>query len=434
MPRLHSPRAHWIAIIAVALGVRLAAGAWWETRLAGGQRFYFADSVSYWELGRAIASGHDYSYPTAEDQVFRAPGYPLLLAGLFALGGEDPPVMAARALNAVLGAVSVALIGWWTAQLFDARAGRCAGWLAAVYPGAVAMSAFVLSEAPFCPFMLLELALWSAAWRTPSGPRAAGLAALGGAAGAAATLIRPSWLLFTPLAIIVSVVADKRHARQLLLGLALSVAFVCGMLPWWIRNARVTGHFVATTLQFGASLYDGLNPAADGSSNMDFVPRFAAAEHELDGTPAAAGETFEYRLNGRLSAAAWDWTRNDPMRAVQLAGIKFLRMWNIWPNEPALRSWPLRLAVFVSYVPLLACSLWGVWRFTSRGWPYVLAWLPAVYLTLVHVVFIGSIRYREPAMLALIALAAGALASKAPERGGDDPGRDDPGRLGAAAR
>ena len=60
-----------------------------------------------------------------------------------------------------------------------------------------------------------------------------------------------------------------------------------------------------------------------------------------------------------------------------------------------------------TYAPLLALGLVGVWRYTPRGWPYVLAWLPAVYFTLLHMVFVGSIRYREPAMLALIVLAAG---------------------------
>jgi hypothetical protein len=47
----------------------------------------------------------------------------------------------------------------------------------------------------------------------------------------------------------------------------------------------------------------------------------------------------------------------------------------------------------------------------------VLAWLPAVYLSLVHVVFVGSIRYREPAMLAMTVLAAGVLAGCAREPG-----------------
>ncbi len=79
----------------------------------------------------------------------------------------------------------------------------------------------------------------------------------------------------------------------------------------------------------------------------------------------------------------------------------------MWPNEPSLRSWPARLGIVSTYVPLLACSLAGVWRFSRRGWPYVLCWLPAVYLTLLHMVFVSSIRYREPAMLALVVLAAG---------------------------
>jgi hypothetical protein len=83
-------------------------------------------------------------------------------------------------------------------------------------------------------------------------------------------------------------------------------------------------------------------------------------------------------------------------------------MWNIWPNEPQLTRWPIRLVVFFTYTPLLIFAIIGAWRTLDRGWPYILCWLPAVYFTLLHTVFVSSIRYREPAMLALLALAAGA--------------------------
>ncbi len=409
MAPLTGHRALWILIIAVAITVRLAAGAWWQSRLPAEQPFYFGDSESYWVLGKTIAHGEPYQDMSPEARVFRTPGYPILLAGLFRVFGDDVPVMVARALSAGLGGLAVGIVGWWTTYLFDQRTGRCAGWIVALYPGAVSMGAFVLSEAPFCPLMLLQLALWGFAWRAPSNDRAIALSVAGGIAGAAATLVRPSWLLFTPFALLIGLACDKHRLRQALIGIAMCASFALCMLPWWIRNVRVTGHFVATTLQVGASLYDGLNPAADGGSNMSFVPQFAAQQHVFDAMGDEAD--FEYRMNRRLQRAAVDWAVANPARVAQLAWIKFVRIWNVWPNEPSLRNWPMRLAVLVTYTPLLGLGIFGAWRFTRRGWPYLLAWLPAIYFTLVHLVFVGSLRYREPAMLALAVLAAAALVS-----------------------
>ncbi len=413
MPRLRSHSTTWICILTVAIGVRLALGVWWQARLGPEKQFFFGDSQTYWVLGQAIARGDPYEYQSPDRRVFRTPGYPLMLAGLFRVFGDDMPVTAARALSAALGGLAVGIVGWWSTLLFDARAGRIAGWIAALYPGAVSMGAFVLSEAPFCPFMLLQLVCWTMAWRSASSRHATLWAAGGGVAAAVATLVRPSWLPFTAFAIAIALVLDSHRRRQLLIGAAMAAGLIVAMLPWWIRNAQVTGRFVATSLQAGASLYDGLNPSADGSSNMTFVPEFAAAEHTAEPAADPAGgerDTFEYRLDRRMHGAAVEWANANPDRVAQLAWIKFVRIWNVWPNDSAFRSWPLRLAVFFTYTPLLILGLVGIWRFSPRGWPYVLAWLPAVYLTLLHMAFVGSIRYREPAMLALTVLAAGVLA------------------------
>jgi len=412
MPRLTSTRAAWLAVLSAALAVRLAAGVWWQSQIPAGQQFVFGDSVSYWELGKAIARGDPYEYGSSDQRVFRAPGYPLVLAGIFRIFGDDAPPATGRALSALWGTLAVAIVGWWATQLFNARAGVWAGCLAAFYPGAVSMGAFVLSEAPFCPFMLLHLALWGLAWRSSSRKSALRLAIAGGAAGAIATLMRPGWFFFTPLAIVVGLMTG-RPLRQMAIGVTMCATFGLCMLPWWIRNAEVTSRFVGTTLQMGASLYDGLNPSADGGSNMAFVPEFAAAEHEDDlEAELEDDDVFEYRLDQRLTRAAVEWAVANPLRAAELAGIKFVRLWNVWPNEPSLRAWPLRLVVLITYTPLLCLGLLGAWRFTSRGWPYVLAWLPAVYFTAIHVIFVSSIRYREPAMLALAVLAAGVLAGE----------------------
>jgi 4-amino-4-deoxy-L-arabinose transferase-like glycosyltransferase len=413
----------WFACLFLAgFAIRLAGGFWWQSRLPEADRFVFADSESYWELGQAMARGQPYAF--GDQRVFRTPGYPLLLAGLFRVVGNDPPVMVARALGAVFGMLAAGAVAWLAWLLFDQRTSLLATALATVYPGAIAMSIFVLSEGPFCPIMLVHLICWSRAWNASlTKPRLA-WALSGGWAAGAATLVRPSWLLFTPFALALGLIIYRGRSRQAFIGLIMLIGLAMVMTPWWIRNWLVTGRFVPTTLQVGASLYDGLNPHATGASDMKFVSQFVQQQQAADrasATPPVG--LFEDRLDRRLRDAAVDWAAHNPMRALELVGIKLARMWNIWPNSSDLRSWPLRVIVMLGYTPLLVCGVWGAVKFAGRGWPYGLCSLPAIYFTCLHVVFVSSIRYRQPAMLPLIVLAAGLITQLVwKKRPGQSPG------------
>ena len=84
-------------------------------------------------------------------------------------------------------------------------------------------------------------------------------------------------------------------------------------------------------------------------------------------------------------------------------------MWSLVPNASEFQSRWLRLILAATYTPVIVLALVGVWRFARRDWPYLLCILPAVYFTCLHVVFVSSIRYRQPAMLPLIVLAAAVL-------------------------
>ena len=442
-------------LLVFALLIRLAAGWAWQSQLDG--RFGMGDSESYWVLGQNIAEGKPYQYGSEHARVFRTPGYPLLLAPiLWLVGDNQAAVFLARAEAAFLGVLAVVGVWWLTRLLFDDGAALVAAALATFYPGAIALSALILSEAPFCPLMLLQLGLWTIAYRSRSIGQATFFSFCGGLTAGAATLIRPSWLLFTPLAAVMEIALgfmptkrlaaagtaarqgakadvpsaakqqcgirfpalDPRHeqtfSRHLAITFCMILGLVVAMFPWWIRNAAVTGRFVPTTLQVGASLYDGLNPEATGASDMDFVAGFISQEHDDTADrsrPEAVvpHDSFEVCLDRRMRSEAIAWAWANPGRAVELAGIKFLRVWNLWPNEPRLSGWPVRFVVLFTYTPLLFFAIIGAWRTRNRGWPYILCWLPAVYFTLLHMVFVSSIRYRIPAMLALLVLASAGI-------------------------
>ena len=393
--------------MALAFAVRLGAGIWWQAHLPSGERFGFGDSESYWCLGEAIADGEPYEYLPAKARIFRAPGYPFLLAALFRLCG--PSVLAARAASAACGALAVGGLYWLGQRLFNRSTARLAAACAALYPGRVLLGALILSEAPFSAVMLLQFVCWFEAWRSRSRRRAVGFYLATGAAAGLATLVRPSWFLFTPIALAAGVVVARPHRKHLMATPIVLAAFALVMLPWWIRNARLTGRFVPTTLTVGASLYDGLNQQATGASNMDPVTaRWAELRRELAPQTTTTPAALERKVDQALRHEAIDWARQHPGSASRLAGIKLVRMWNLWPNDAQFRSWPLRLAVALTYGPLLLAGLVGSWRFRHLGWPIVLCLLPAIYFSVLHMVFVSSIRYRQPALL-LLTLPAAAL-------------------------
>jgi 4-amino-4-deoxy-L-arabinose transferase-like glycosyltransferase len=395
------------AILAVALAMRLAAGAWWQQRLPPGKSFAFGDSEGYWELARTIARGQPYEYEGM--RIFRTPGYPAILAPLFFVH-DQPPILWGRAVSALLSTASVGGVAGLAWLLFDQRTALVAAAIAALYPESVALGVFILSEAPFTPLMVLHLIFWTLAWRAATGQRSLGFSLAGGVFAGLATLMRPSWLLFVPFAAVIAVALGPQRGKHIAL-IASMIAGIClTMAPWWIRNYHVAGRFVPTSLQVGASLYDGLRPTATGASSMAFVPHFVAEQRVADAQPLADTRgLFEDRLDKRMRDAALAWARQNPGRVLNLAAIKFSRMWSFVPNAAEFQSTALRLILAASYTPIILLAAIGAWRYARTAWPYLLLVLPALYLTCLHVIFVSSIRYRQPAMLPLIVLAAGVL-------------------------
>lgn len=442
-------------ILIVALVLRVGVVVVWQQRLK--TDFGFPDSESYWQLAQRLAAGERYVFQPGDQpveyRVFRTPGYPAVLAPIFWIAEGRSAVWLARFQSVSLSVLTVALVGCVASQVFGWPTARIASLIAALYPEAIAAGAFILSESLFCPLMLAQLLFWFRAEQSSTPRSLWASTAIAGVFSGLAVLARPSWLLFVPLIGLSSVTQLMRRPpaqrssrlremrsekafrfprlhfglsvrsarcwlkhraselpgpmmKRWLIVVIVFVVSVLTMLPWWWRNWRVTGCFVPTSLQVGASLYDGLNPSADGSSNMEFTRRFVELVLDAEGKVPLSGPQREVELNRLMRDEAIDWLRKHPWQAVQLAGRKFLRMWLPGPNDSALASGMVRWVVALTYVPVMLLALYGLWLNRHMGWPLALLWLPAVYFTGLHVVFVASIRYRLPAMLCLIVFAA----------------------------
>ncbi|MFI4876826.1 MAG: ArnT family glycosyltransferase [Blastopirellula sp. JB062] len=405
MSQLLANRCFW-GILLVAFALRIGAAIWWQNRLGEEERFFFGDSLSYEVLARQIAHGEEYRY--GDSAIFRTPGYPVLLAPFYWFSDHPNPLLL-RSLGAFLGTFSVALCGLLAARLFSPQAGLYAAGITTFYPGGLAMSAFVLSEVAFCPWMLLQLWFWSEAYQAPRRQSSLAWGVAAGLAMAAAVLTRPSWMLFPFFAVPICLLAVSHRRRQLEVFLALGLTFMAAMSPWWIRNYQIAGKFVPTSLQVGASLYDGIRPGADGGSDMSFVEPFRAEQLAADAAnDAPPPGTFETRLDDRIKAASIAWVKAHPDEVLALAGRKLLRYWNFWPNEASFQSVPFRLIIAAGYLPILTLGLAGLLIYRQQSAGIWLCGLPIFYFSLLHSIFVSSIRYRQPAMLPLAILAAGA--------------------------
>jgi hypothetical protein len=337
--------------------------------------------------------------------------YPLVLAPCTLIADESSAVWAARMVGCALGALAVGLVMLLAYRLAGTVAMLLSGLLAAVYPGAIGMSIVILSEAVFCPLMLVHLWLWQMAWGRPSLRSAMGVGVAAGCVAGLAILARPSWLLFAPMVFAIGMLLGPQRERHASIFVGTLLGIVLTMSPWWARNASVTDEFVLTTLQVGPSLYDGLHNGATGASDegMAFMSQFADEQRAEDAASDSLRSTFEYRLNRRAQQASMEWIKAHPAEVALLAWRKFLRTWSLWPNGGDIGSSTLRVALTTGCFAILALACVGSFQrrtaFEASCWGSYFFWLPTVYFTVLHMIFVGSIRYREPAVLVLTVLA-----------------------------
>jgi 4-amino-4-deoxy-L-arabinose transferase-like glycosyltransferase len=366
-----------IAILVLAAAVRLAC-----IPVVAAITGYLPDVLAYRQAAADLLRGHLIS------DNFVMPGYPLII--MFA--GGMPLVQ--EFIDIAISVVGI----WCLARIVreltgDALSGLLAGLLWALYPFAIFYTVIGLSESAFVTAMLLGfLAYYRKQFF------------LGNLAMVAAILIRPSVELLVPVLIIAFALVVHREralfaARQI--GV-FALVYLVLMAPWWWHNYEKYHAFVPLNLSGGLVLYTGNNPmnhTGGGIGGVDVERgKFAAIKDPLQRDRA-------------LRQAAIAYIRDNPGRFVELALLKFKRLWQPWPHASEYATPALIAVSVVSYLPILLLALLGavlgMRRFARKLVPILLFF---GYMTAVHMVTIASLRYRFPMEPFLVALAAPVLA------------------------
>lgn len=413
-----------------------------------------SDFADYMELAEALVNGEGYSVNGVATG-FRAPGYPVFLAGLFAVFGVK--VWVGQLANLLLAGIAMWLVYDVSKMLFaDEGTGRIALLLMALHPNGIAYTSLLSTELLFVVLLLAGVACgmrmkghWGwvvatglvfglAAYVKPQAVLVPLVLLLGGwithraapstssgASGDPAQRInmRPTkasswklawisavwgWFVGNPRlegGVLQATFRAMRHRRepQLLLAFIFTVLVIS---PWALRNASYFGTHPQLTTNGGSNLLVGNNPYSNGKY------KWGAAE-EAFLAPFVSESLNEAERDQVAGKVAWQYIKNHPGQFLARVPLKLWRCyaWDMegldWVREgcggftgwrhQVMRIWKAWAQVF--YVGLLVLFGLSFFAKSSLKTPYFYWGIALIlYFSVVVMVFFGDGRFHFPVL------------------------------------
>jgi 4-amino-4-deoxy-L-arabinose transferase-like glycosyltransferase len=391
------------------------------------------DMYQYDMLARSLASGNGYRWYARADvevlrpymeayygftlpveqvpiegyeTVFRAPGYPTFLAGVYAASGLANRFAAARLAQAAIGALLAPLTALLAVRLGLARrAAILAGGTVALYPILLFYPLALASENLSTVLLLAgTIVLLKAV-----DDRGAGASASAGLLLGLATLTRSTVVLFLPLGAAALWVRTGSPAQGVRRGwrnaLVFALAACLVVVPWAIRNSLLLGRPAFVENSLGYNLFVSYHPEGNGgfAFNVAGIPLRILDDDSRDRWSMGQAAGF---------------IRADPARAALLVPRRLIYFWGLEDREMLFfysngkfgaipQPW-LGLAYLLLILPLVI---------TGLAAPFGLVLTPAhrrLMLGLValgmlpHLLILAEPRFHVPLVPFLVAYAAAA--------------------------
>lgn len=371
------------------------------------------DPADYLRLGAALAHGGNFGTshlaPAGGPTALRPPLFPMALAsGFWVFGNHIIPLRIGQAL---LGAVTVLLVGLLGRRLFGPRVGTVGAVLAAVCPSLVLASTSFMSESLFLPLLLASVLTALVARDTSRAwPWVVGCGVLLALAG----LTRPIGLLvLLPCLVLIGL---RRSGVLVLVSLVV-------LLPWEVRTARLLHAVPPLTTQGGFLLAGTYNATADHDAQHPAQWRPYVVDPDLVAAVRAHPDAGEAETEQVLRDGAVSYAADHPGYPFRVVYWNLRRMLLLVPlseTRATIRGeygygGAAALAEALGLVALVACGVWGVVRRRTRdllGSAPWAVWATPLLLVLATAPVQGFPRFRAPADPFLILMAAVALAGR----------------------
>jgi len=311
------------------------------------------------------------------------PLYPLVLA-LFGGGA-----FAQTLVGLISGGITTILIWCLSRHIFlEKHVGLVAALIYALYPMAIFYGVKGLTESLFIMFLIAAfLSMYKDKITMAS------------LFFVLTILSRPVADLFAPFVIMwFTVIVKKDRPIIVLKNLSIyGLIYLVMMSPWWLHNYNKHHEFIRLNLGYGIVLYSGNNNkniTGGGIGGLDYDLNVV--------------EKYSNPLekDAFLRREAQNYISDNLYHFVKMMWVKFKRVWNFFPYHESVKENIFAIFATLSLIPILVSSF--VTLIYRRDIFIYLTPLIGfiVYLTLLHMITIGSIRYRYPMEIIMILIAS----------------------------
>ena len=374
------------------------------------------DAWVYHNESRYIANGHPFISPWAvlkDNRVVptadHPPLYIVFLTLAWLLGIQDP--LAQMAINGLIGAATVVLIGLLTRRVLGERAGLIAAVIAALYPGLWSWNGQLLSESLS---VLITVAMMLFAYRAIARRSTVDLT-LTIVFAVLAALTRGELVLFLPLVCVPLAwgIFRRTHDETKLVQHVLLIGAITAALigPWVAYNHTRFKEPVLLSTGVGRALDSGSCDKAFFGDDVGFW-RMECIGRDL--APGEAKTLDESQLDRRYRNEAIQVMIENPGRTAVVLPLRVARMFHLWSPGRQLeldqfsegREWWVSGSALSTYYALLGLGAYGVYAMYRRRLVLYPLVVPVVVAAVGAMICFGTTRYRAAAEPSFVILAA----------------------------